>query len=82
MTFYCGECKEECNPTIVDDGIGSYEYWGARYVDTHLVLVSCCCEETVYTNPECTEELSMTEFNLWVAEEKADRMKDLKGGRY
>ncbi len=82
MTFYCGECKEECNPTVIDEGIGSYEFWGAKCVDTRLFLVSCCCEGTVYSDPKCTEELSIYEFERWIAENKADRKQDLKGDDY
>ena len=39
---FCSECGEHCTATIIDEGIGSYEYWGAKGVDVRLVEVSPC----------------------------------------
>jgi len=50
---YCGECKEECKVITVDDGIGSYEFWGARGCDVRLRAASDCCEGDVYEDKEC-----------------------------
>jgi hypothetical protein len=37
--------------TVIDEGIGSYEYWGAKGVDIRLVEVSPCCEADVLDEP-------------------------------
>ena len=42
--YICSECKETCVGTKVDFGIGYYEYWGAKCVDTKIQFVSQCCE--------------------------------------
>ena len=44
MLGKCTECGEECNTIIIDYGIGSYEYWGAKGVDIQIEAVSDCCE--------------------------------------
>ena len=41
---YCAHCLQECKVVTIDEGIGSYEYWGATGVDIRLVEVSDCCE--------------------------------------
>lgn len=46
MKYICMNCQEEFNePSLIDEGIGGYEYGGAfgRHVD--LVAVSPCCGE-------------------------------------
>jgi len=48
---YCTFCNEECAVDVVDEGIGSYEYWGAKGVDIRLVEVSACCGEDVTDEP-------------------------------
>lgn len=48
---YCAECGEECTATVIDEGIGAYEYWGAKGVDIRLVEVSPCCEAEVLDEP-------------------------------
>jgi hypothetical protein len=40
---------------IVDEGIGHYEYWGAKGVDVRLVEVSPCCEDVVLDRPPESE---------------------------
>lgn len=45
--WVCESCGEECIPTIVDQGIGPFEFWGAKYNDSHPACVSNCCESTV-----------------------------------
>ena len=45
MEKYCAHCLQECGIITIDEGIGSYEYWGATGVDIRLVEVSDCCEE-------------------------------------
>jgi hypothetical protein len=43
----CGKCKKECDPFVIDEGIGAYEYWGFKGYDRRLVLYSACCEAEV-----------------------------------
>ena len=54
MEKYCSYCNQECDVEEVDEGIGSYEYWGATGVDVKMVEVSACCGEEVLDEP--TEE--------------------------
>lgn len=39
---YCQHCEEDVGVYLVDNGIGAYEYWGARGVDVKL---EPCCEQ-------------------------------------
>lgn len=50
MTYICTECGEECRGRVVDQGIGSYEFWGQRGVDSRKVFVSSCCEAEMTTD--------------------------------
>ena len=43
--FFCLCCKEECELQVTDEGIGAYEYWGAKGTDVQLVLSSACCQD-------------------------------------
>lgn len=52
MEKYCSYCNQECDVEEVDEGIGSYEYWGATGVDVKMVEVSACCGEEVLDEPE------------------------------
>lgn len=45
---FCSECGNECETNTVDEGIGSYEYWGSMCYDRHMVVISQCCEANVY----------------------------------
>lgn len=40
---YCDACGKLCTPHFVDEGIGSYEYWGCPGVDTRIYVESSCC---------------------------------------
>ena len=51
----CCDCGNECDTEWQDFGIGSYEYHGARGVDTQWVEVTPCCESTDWA--ETTEQL-------------------------
>jgi hypothetical protein len=53
---YCADCGEACMATVIDEGIGSYEYWGAKGVDIRLVEVSPCCEAEVLDEPPEEDE--------------------------
>lgn len=57
--LWCEGCLrwvEEENCTIMDVGIGPYEYWGAKGTDTHLIFTHNSCDHQVYTTPYLTEE--------------------------
>ena len=41
--MYCSACLQRCDVTTIDEGIGSYEYWGATYNDVSKADVSDCC---------------------------------------
>ena len=42
----CSECGEICKVITIDEGIGDYEYWGARGTHHDYVQVSDCCHAT------------------------------------
>jgi hypothetical protein len=57
MTWYCASCLKECEAITIDEGIGAYEYWGAKGVDIRLVDVSDCCEDNLLEElPEDEDE--------------------------
>lgn len=58
--FYCGECARECNPVERDFGIGGYEFWGARSVDTRIETVSDCCDGDIYADPALEEQIEFS----------------------
>jgi hypothetical protein len=76
MNTFCGECKENCTPILIDDGIGSYEYWGAKGVDTRISCISACCEADVFKDPECTILYTEWDLKADVAADKYERSKD------
>lgn len=43
----CSECGKKCVAVIIDEGIGCYEYWGAKGAHTAYLAVSDCCEADV-----------------------------------
>lgn len=53
---YCTSCLKECTIKYVDNGIGSYEYWGAKSVDTQIDAESECCGAEVSETPLEEEE--------------------------
>ena len=44
MIVRCPDCHEMCEAIVVDNGIGPYEFWGAKGWDSKLEVVSNCCE--------------------------------------
>lgn len=52
--MYCNVCGKECEGQWIDEGIGSYEYWGAKYNDVRWVYVSDCCEGDLFENQGLT----------------------------
>ncbi len=49
----CADCGEACQSITIDNGIGEYEYWGARGRDVRLEEVSPCCWAEVIDPPTC-----------------------------
>ena len=47
----CASCHLPANGSFHDFGIGAYEYWGAKGVDTNVQYVSNCCEAGFVKNP-------------------------------
>lgn len=43
----CSACGEECSTHTVDEGIGSFEFWGERGVHHDYHEVSKCCDSDV-----------------------------------
>ena len=39
MEFFCSQCREQCEPTVIDAGFGGIDY--------RPVVVSTCHEDTV-----------------------------------
>ena len=48
---FCPDCKESCEPIVVDNGIGPYEFWGARGFHSQIEVVSNCCEAPLELEP-------------------------------
>jgi len=59
---FCESCKCTCNPKLVDNGIGMYEYWGSKEVDVQLDVESDCCGAPVYKDQELTELVTPQNF--------------------
>jgi len=60
--MYCGTCKEQCEYSIEDQGIGAYEFWGSPSVDVSYVLVSDCCGDTVFRDEELCIEYTAFDY--------------------
>jgi len=43
----CESCGLPCESTVVDEGLGSYEYWGSKGVHHAYATVSDCCSENI-----------------------------------
>jgi len=74
---WCGSCEKECDVHIVDEGIGHYEFWGQTGNDVQLAVVSDCCDDPVYDDPECMIETATTARSI-----KQDRLDDEGDRRY
>lgn len=44
---WCAHCNKECIGVAVDNGIGSYEYWGSKGVHHQIDIESNCCNAQV-----------------------------------
>ena len=76
---FCPACGLACTYHPEDQGIGPYEFWGQKCVDTHMVMMSDCCEAPV--------EVSYIEWKTERDAVEADRRydewrdeRDMKGG--
>jgi len=67
MDIYCDCCEEECGIAMIDEGIGTYEYWGSKGVDTRMIPVSDCCNETIID--EFGNELTEDDLRDWYEKE-------------
>jgi hypothetical protein len=72
MKEFCKSCQKDVTPVPEDIGIGSYEFWGQRGVQSEIVMVC----------PECDEALELSYFD-WkenqddlAADYKADLMEE------
>jgi hypothetical protein len=48
----CDSCGEGCTATVIDEGIGPYEYWGSKGVHHAYATVSPCCNAEVVEGEE------------------------------
>ena len=46
-TYICSDCGNPCEPIVIDTGIGGYEFWGQRGIDSHKEVLSNCCQASV-----------------------------------
>lgn len=51
--YLCSACGERCSPSVVDTGIGAYEFWGQRGFHSEVGVVSDCCEAALVYNDSC-----------------------------
>ena len=63
-TYYCSGCKEPCNGHVVDEGLGSYEFWGQEEVDTKKAFLSDCCEEAALDEKGNVITLAQLQFEF------------------
>lgn len=45
----CPNCDEKCDGEWIDEGVGEYEYWGAKGNDVQMVFVCEHCGEALET---------------------------------
>lgn len=55
-TGFCTDCGKECRIILIDEGIGSYEYWGQKGVHHDYRRASYCCEADVLDSPPAEPE--------------------------
>lgn len=56
MRLKCCACNEPCVAIYVDNGIGSYEFWGQKGYHSQWDWVSDCCEDDMEELCEDDEE--------------------------
>lgn len=69
MKAICSDCQQPCECRIIDEGIGSYEYWGAVGHDSRPTLVSSCCGAICMNESE--QPISLQEFERLLEAEKS-----------
>ena len=63
--LFCGECGRPLgwkDITSVNEGIGAYEYWGAKGVDVSPAMVSRCCLGRLYKDANLVNEYEQWEL--------------------
>jgi hypothetical protein len=40
----CGHCEKPCSIIVIDEGIGTTEYWGFTSTHHDFIEVSDCCQ--------------------------------------
>lgn len=53
---WCECCGQACHGITVDNGIGSYEYWGSKGTHHQYDIESSCCNATVLDHDPNPEE--------------------------
>lgn len=59
--YICSECGQVGPGTIRNEGIGPYEYWGAKCNDVSWVFLSVCCDAPMVNGlgiQQCPETVS------------------------
>lgn len=51
ISGWCSTCGKKCHGKTVDNGIGSYEFWGSPGVHHDYGVASDCCEGELLENP-------------------------------
>ena len=57
---YCPQCDKRVSANFEDFGIGAYEYWGAKGVDTDIRAICPECESEL-DDVECYGEEDLSE---------------------
>jgi hypothetical protein len=55
----CAECLLPASAKTIDTGIGAYEYWGAKCVDSRLETLSKCCQAGFVANTAAHQEITV-----------------------
>jgi len=80
MWGICESCGEESAVTVIDNGIGHYEYWGAKCYDSQPEAVSECCEAPIFDehtgsciseyDVKYEQECARADYEIEMAEER------------
>jgi len=57
---FCQTCNQMVQPTVLDFGIGLYEFWGMPDRDILLAAVCPICNRQDFLHPETFEPLEVT----------------------
>lgn len=61
--LFCGECGKECGAVPDDAGIGPFEFWGSTGIDSVPIVQSSCCDASLFSNEELTQEYSFYDYS-------------------